>query len=195
MTDASWSGRSGRVDGAPGLRVCQRGDLTYASLIAACGRVDALHAAAQTAFAAQLPGAGRLSSGGGLDFIWSGPGRWLVQAARDVTPDIETLLAPLNAHAAVCDLGDSRLVLDLDGPRVREVLAKGLALDLDPALFTTGCAASSTISYIGVQIWQTTADPCYRVAVPRSYAGSFCAWLRAAAAEYGCLVDAAPSSG
>lgn len=186
MTDPLKPGRSGRADGAPGLIVHERGDLVFASLIAARGREDALRAATHATVDIELPAAGHTAGGEGVLFVWSGPGRWLVQAARASTPDIETLLAPLAAHAAVCDLGDSRLVLDLAGPRVRAVLAKGLPLDLDPDVFTTGCSASSTINYIAVQLWQTGPEPVYRLAVPRSYGASFLDWLLGAAAEYGC---------
>ncbi len=50
------------------------------------------------------------------------------------------------------DQSDARLVLHLSGPRVRDVLAKGVPIDLHPKVFKPGDVATTLIAYIGVQI-------------------------------------------
>jgi sarcosine oxidase subunit gamma len=65
------------------------------------------------------------------------------------------------------------------------VLAKGLALDLHPRSFGMGDAALTSVSHLGVQLWQVADAPVYRLLVVRSYFGSFWRWLAASAAEYG----------
>jgi heterotetrameric sarcosine oxidase gamma subunit len=60
-----------------------------------------------------------------------------------------------------------------------------VTLDLHPSVFSTGSAAVTVVNHIGVTLWQTDDVPTYRLAVPRSYVGSFMEWLTASAAEFG----------
>ena len=92
--------------------------------------------------------------------------------------------------ASVFDLTDSRVVLEVSGPRIRDALAKLLPIDLHPAAFRPGDVAVTVASHIGVTVWQIDDAPRYRLAVARSYSGSFWRSLVAAAAEYGCEVSA-----
>jgi sarcosine oxidase subunit gamma len=76
-------------------------------------------------------------------------------------------------------------VFRISGPRARDVLAEGLPIDLDPRSFPLGSAAASTISLMGVQLWQTDDTRSYDIAVFRSVSASFWRWLTASAAEFG----------
>ena len=98
---------------------------------------------------------------------------------------MEALLAPLAAHAAIVDQSHARTLIRVCGPRVRDALAKGVALDLHPSAFTPGDTALTSVAHIGIQLWQTDDAPTYAFSIPRSYAGSFWDWLLSAAAEYG----------
>jgi sarcosine oxidase subunit gamma len=80
-------------------------------------------------------------------------------------------------------------VLRLSGARVRDVLAKGLPIDLHPRAFRTGDATTSIISHIGIQLWQVDDAPTYDIVFFRSLAGSFWKWLTDSAAEYGYRVS------
>ena len=64
------------------------------------------------------------------------------------------------------------------------MLAKGLAIDLDPRVFPDDGAVTSTISHMGVQLWQEGPES-YDIALFRSVAESFWRWLTASAAEFG----------
>jgi len=75
-------------------------------------------------------------------------------------------------------------VLQLSGPRVRDVLAKGLAIDLHPKAFKPGDVANTLIAYVGVQI-DMLDDATWQLTAPRSMAGTFWSWLSASAAEFG----------
>ena len=68
---------------------------------------------------------------------------------------------------------------------VHEGLLKTLGIDLDPRGFPLGSAATSTISLMGVQLWQTGDTRSYDVAIFRSVSQSFWRWLTASAAEFG----------
>jgi sarcosine oxidase subunit gamma len=73
----------------------------------------------------------------------------------------------------------------VSGPRARDVLSKGLPIDLDPRAFPLGSAATSTISLMGVQLWQADDTRSYDIAFFRSLSESFWRWLTASAAEFG----------
>jgi heterotetrameric sarcosine oxidase gamma subunit len=186
--------RSGRAGGPPGLVVREIAGLRTASVIARRGAASGLSEAALAAFGVALPTTPRAVEGRGATFIWTGPAQWLVEAAAG-DADIEVqLTAAFGGLASVCEQSDSRVVLELSGPRVREVLAKGVPIDLHPERFRSGDVALTVAAHVGVQLRQVSEAPAYRLAVVRSYFGGFWHWLAASAAEYGCEV-AAPGRG
>jgi sarcosine oxidase subunit gamma len=71
------------------------------------------------------------------------------------------------------------------------VFAKGLALDLHPRNFRSGDVALSSVAHIDMHIWQTDEVPSFKLAVARSMAASFWAWLVHAGSEFGLSVDEA----
>jgi sarcosine oxidase subunit gamma len=182
-------GRIGRLDGPPGLVVREHTAALLASMIARPGQTTILSAAAERAFGAPLPLAPRFASGQGVSFIWSGPGHWLVESSSAAI-SMDVLLTICAGLASVFEQTDGRVVLEVSGPRVRDVLAKGLPIDLHPTSFQVGHVALTSASHVGVQLWQTAADPVYRIAVARSFFESYWHWLASSACEYGCEIIA-----
>ena len=86
------------------------------------------------------------------------------------------------------DQSGSRRLLELRGARIRDVLAKGVSVDLHPRAFRTGDVAVTTASHLAVHLWQVADDPAYRLLVVHTYFDSLWRWLAASAAEYGCEV-------
>jgi sarcosine oxidase subunit gamma len=186
-------GRIGKRDVAPGVSVREHRGRLLASLVARRGTTQALAAATERSFGVRLPTSPRVVAASGSDgpvsFIGSGPAQWLIESgAGSLT--VEELQSIFADTASVFEQSDSRLLLDVSGPRVRDTLAKGLPIDLDPVAFKPGDAAITTANHISVQIWQLSGEPVYRLAVPRSYFGSFWHWLAMSAAEYGCEIIA-----
>lgn len=192
----AWAGiaRPGRFGASRGAGVTATllDRLGLATLIAAPGEAHALSRIVEARLGLALPLVPKIVSGSGHDAIWAGPEQWLLRAAaRD---GFRALLADLTPHAAVSDQSDARAALRLSGPRVRDVLAKGVMLDLHPAAFAVGDAASTIIAYIGVQLWRLPDGPdgaVFEIMIPRSMVGSFCSWFAASAAEFGCSVSGA----
>jgi methylglutamate dehydrogenase subunit D len=181
-------GRSGRTGGPAGLVVRECVGMRSASLIARRGQAQRASDAALAAFGAALPATPRAVTGRGVTFIWTGPAQWLAEAPVAVE-DIEAQLASaFGGLVSVTEQSDSRVVLELGGPKVRAVLAKGLPIDLHPQRFASGDVAVTAVAHISVQLRQLTDEPSYRVAVVRSFFGSFWHWLASSAAEYGCEV-------
>jgi sarcosine oxidase subunit gamma len=186
MTRTGDHGRSG----ATGLTIHERTDLGLASVFARRGNTDAVTEAVRVGYGAELSTCSQISVGPAVAFVGSGPAHWLAVSEKLACGDLaRDLAAGLAGLASVSDQSDGRAVLRLSGARVRDVLAKGLPIDLHPRAFRTGDAATSIISHIGIQLWQVDDAPTYDIVFFRSLAGSFWKWLTDSAAEYGYRVS------
>jgi sarcosine oxidase subunit gamma len=179
-------GRYGKADGDAGVTVIERTDLGLASVETRKGQDEALKAAVREAYDLDLPEGSTVAHGKNVSFIGTGPGQWLaVSATLQNEALAEDLAGKLKGLASVSDQSSGRAVVRLSGPRVRDVLAKGLAIDLDPRVFPAGGAATSTLSHMGVLVWRQGDEQAYDIALFRSVAASFWRWLDASAAEFG----------
>ena len=168
-----------------GLTVVERTDIALASVIAKHGKRFMLVNAVNTAFGVALPDGPRRATTGTVTFAGTGPDQWIASAeGAEAAGFAAKLRARIGPFAAVSDQSDARLVLHLSGPRVRDVLAKGVTIDLHPNVFKPGHVAVTPIAYIGVQI-DRLEDTTYQLTAPRSMAASFWSWLSASAAEFG----------
>ena len=187
-------GRSGRTGVAPGLTVRVRPRRAVASLVARRDQTQRLSDAAFAVYGTHLPTTPRAVGGRDVEFIWNGPGAWLVETDA-FDRDIEGVLADaFGGLAAICDQSDSRIGLELAGPRVRDVLAKGVPIDLHPDHFRAGDVAMTAVGHVAVQLRQTSDEPRYQLLVARSFFGSLWHWLASSAAEFGCEVVAPEAS-
>jgi heterotetrameric sarcosine oxidase gamma subunit len=154
------------------------------------GQGAALAANVSRACGVELPAGPKRVSAGAVSFIGMGPGQFLaVEQGGDALTFAFRLGAALGAAASISDQSDSRAVLRLSGPRARDVLAKGLAIDLHPRVFGPGDAALSSIALVGAHLWQLDDAPTYEISVFRSMAGSFADFIWSSAAEYGVALN------
>lgn len=178
-------GHYGRA-GATGLLIEERRDLAFASVTAKRGKRFALVNAVNTAFGVALPDGPRRATRGSVTFAGTGPDQWIASAdGSEAAGFANKVRARIGPFAAVSDQSDARLVLRLSGPRVCDVLAKGVPVDLHAQAFKPGDIACTVVSYINTQIDMLDDAPTYQLAAPRSMAGSFWSWLTASAAEFG----------
>lgn len=162
-------------------------DYSMVSIAAGRGKGDALRSAMRETFGIALPDTPRRVEGsGGLSVIWHGPDQWVAMARRGAgLRDLEAELRPVIGElAALVDQGDGRAVVRVSGSHVRDVLAKGLGVDLHPRSFAANGVAITQASHIGIILWQTGTPPVYEIAMFRSYADSFARWLTHSAAEF-----------
>ena len=179
-------GRYGKQEGAPGLTIEERRGLGIATVAARKDQSDALKAAVKKAHGVELPDDSRVAQGPQVSFVGYGPGQWLAVSEKLAGDALARDLAQrLQGLASISDQHGGRTVLRLSGPRAREVLAKGLPIDLHPRAFGPGSAATSTISLMGVQLWHVDDAPSYDIALFRSVSASFWRWLTSSAAEFG----------
>jgi sarcosine oxidase subunit gamma len=88
------------------------------------------------------------------------------------------------AAGAVTRLSAGRVRLCVDGPAARDLLARGIAIDLHPAAFAVGHSAQTGLHHTGILL-ERVADESYELFVPRSYAAAIWEWLVDAALPYG----------
>ncbi len=92
------------------------------------------------------------------------------------------LLPP--AAGAITRLSAGRVRLRLAGSDTREVLAKGIAIDLHPRQFAVGQSAQTGLHHTGVFLERVAAD-AYELFVQRTFATSVIEWLKDASLAYG----------
>ena len=134
----------------------------------------------------ELPVIANTMSLGKLRIYWLGPNEWLILTSVDGTPKLVTLLreALQGQHAAVTELSGGQLTMRIDGPRVRDVLAKGCTLDFHPAEFEVGACAQSGLAKANILIGLIDEKPVFEIVVRRSFAEYLVLWLEHAATEY-----------
>lgn len=179
------AGRFGSASAA-GLVIEEPAKLALASVIARRGQLEALAAAVQAGYGLWLPRTPRRVANGPIALAGVGAEQW-VASAEGAAADgfVAQLTQRLAGLAAVSDQSDGRLVLRLRGERVRDVLAKGIPVDLHPRAFKAGDMASTMVAHVTVQLCQIDESPSFELTVPRSFAGNVWSWLTASAAEFG----------
>jgi sarcosine oxidase subunit gamma len=177
-------GRYGKQDGEPGVVISERVGLGLATL--AARKRAPLRVAVKASYGVDLPEGSAVVHGPKVSFVGYGPGQWLAVSESLANEALASDLAQrMKGLASVVDQSGGRTVLRISGPHARDVLAKGLPIDLDPRAFPLGSAATSIVSLMGVQLWQTDDTRSYDIAVFRSVSASFWRWLAASAAEFG----------
>ena len=145
-----------------------------ASIVARAGNSEELATAVRDRLGIELPRTPRLASAHGLSLAWAGPEQWLARSETSEGRLLESRLrTELGALAAVADQSDSRVVFRIEGPQAREILAKGVPVDLHSEAFAVNDVATTLFGHIGVQIWLLDRTPVFDLLVARSYALSF----------------------
>jgi len=121
--------------------------------------------------------------------IWVGPGRWLVLSKGEARA-AEIAAEFTVEEAAVTDLSHSRTVIRVSGARSRDVLNKGLPIDLHPRAFSVDSAVQSAIHHMGVLVHlrDTPEADEFDLYVFGGFAQSLWEFVFDAAEEYGVFV-------
>ena len=114
-----------------------------------------------------------------LALIGTGPAAWLALADDGQAGWAEQLGHALSGIASVSDQSAGFTIFRMSGSGARDLLQSGAFIDFHPDVFGRGTAAVTVIAHIGVVIWQVDDGPTFDVALFRSFAGSFRAWIAA----------------
>lgn len=121
------------------------------------------------------------------------PGRIMVLAPPSPPGAREASLAErLGASGAVVDQSSGFVVLSLEGPAVRDLLARACRLDLADAAFPRGMAARTIIAQVTTIVYRPPGADRFDLIVPLTLAASFATHLTHAGAAFG--VRVAPAS-
>jgi sarcosine oxidase subunit gamma len=125
-----------------------------------------------------LPGPNTVATVGERSILWLGPDEWLV-----VGPPDDPVAAELTGDSVV-DVSANRTTIELAGLHARDILEKGISIDLHPRAFGPGRCAQTLLARAQVVLVQVTADPTYHVLVRGSFASYLADWLVDAAREF-----------
>ena len=135
-----------------------------------------------------VPPLGRAFADPNLTIAAIAPGRFFIAGvAPDLAQRLEAALP--SSDAAVTNLSHGRVILRLQGAAAGNVLAKGVALDLDPATFAAGRVAQTAIHHIDVLVHRQ-AEMVFDLWVLRGFAEALAEWLLDAGLEYGITFEA-----
>jgi len=185
---AALAGRAGESSAAPdggaiGLKLREIAHLGKLNIRGGANLAKAIKTHTGCAFP---PANNRVNSAGARHMVWLGPDEFLLlceagmedELARRISLDVA------GQHAAVTNVSDALCALQASGPAVRQVLAKGCALDLHPRVFTPGCCAQTHLAHAGV-VLVAIDDDCFLIICRTSFASYMLDWLADAALEFG----------
>ncbi len=155
------------------------------------GADAAFAAGVQQALGLELPLPLGISASGETSLQWVSPDQWLliVPAGEEVAAELRLREALSGQHIQVVNVSGGQTLLELSGPRVREVLMKSTTYDVHPDRFPVGKAVGTHFAKAGCTI-RHVAEGRWELLVRRSFSDYFWLWLQDAAAEYGLAIDA-----
>jgi sarcosine oxidase, subunit gamma len=136
----------------------------------------------------RVPNTATASDGRAL--LWLAPRQWLLVCdGEQIATGEQQLQAALDrTGATVVDVSHAYLAIIVSGEHARDVLAKGVPIDIDPVAFQVGACAQTLLTDINVLLYAREAQ-ALNLYVGRSYAASLWEWLCASAAEFGYRVE------
>jgi methylglutamate dehydrogenase subunit D len=168
LADVALQGRFGADKGAPGVVFSVRHPLSILTVIARKGKSKVV--------------AERLSK---YQAQWAGPDQYFVVAeGRGEGALHAEVSGALSGIASVSDQSHGRVIIRIEGPKARAVLAKGTPVDLHPDEFPAGKSALTQMAHVGVHLTRVD-DDAYDLSVFRGFAESFWEWITEQSEEFG----------
>ena len=141
------------------------------------------------------------STNGETSFLWMGPDEWMLLTApgETETRSREALDVLAGTHHQFVEVSDYYTIVEVAGPRTRELLMKLTTLDLHPRAFRLGMVTGSVFGRANAMIWQMRDDgaeggPAFRLFIRWSMADYLWCLLADAGREWG-VPDQVPVKG
>ena len=117
--------------------------------------------------------------------LWLGPDEWLIVGPVDQEKALAQALRDglEGAFGSIVDVSANRTVLEIRGPKAGDLLAHGVAIDLDNRSFGPGRCAETLLAKAQVIIERVGDDQAFHLFVRASFAAYVADWLLDAAAE------------
>jgi len=139
----------------------------------------------------ELPSALTVVSAGDTSLQWLAPDEWLLIVPGGSEFAVEQKLrdALAGQHISIVNVSGGQTLLELSGPKVREVLMKSTSYDVHPSNFPVGKAVGTHFAKSQLVIRHTGEDT-WELLIRRSFSDYFWLWLQDASAEYGLAIKA-----
>ncbi len=120
-----------------------------------------------------------VTSRGDRRALWLGPDEWLVVGPEGKQAALKGALefGLAGAFGSIADVSANRAVLEIRGSKARDLLAHGVAIDLDPRSFGPDRCAQTLMAKAQVIIECRSDDPALNVYVRTSFACYAAHWL------------------
>ena len=147
--------------------------------------------AVQSVVGLEVPGPLAITQKGESSLQWLGPDEWLlvVPGGSEFATEQSLRQALGERHVAIVNVGGGQTLVELKGPKVREVLMKSTSYDVHPSNFPVGKAVGTVFAKSQLMI-RHTAEDTWELVVRRSFADYVWLWLQDASAEYGLRIEA-----
>ncbi|HWK47557.1 MAG TPA: sarcosine oxidase subunit gamma family protein [Stellaceae bacterium] len=135
------------------IAIVERAGLALLQVAALPGGDAALGNRLAEALGLETAAANRATGADGLGLHAAGPGRWLVVAAEPIEALSARVASRIGGNdAALVDLSQARSVVRLTGPAWRDLLAKGVRIDLHPKTLPPGSSVQTMFGRIAVTL-------------------------------------------
>jgi methylglutamate dehydrogenase subunit D len=165
LADIAIQGRFGADHGSPGVTLSVRHPASIVTVIARKGKAKML--------------ADALKTYSGAVVQWAGAEQYFV-----LDRPYEEVAKKLSGLAACSDQSHGRVIVRIEGPKVRPVLAKGSPVDFHDGEFPLGKSALTQMAHVGVHVTRVGSD-AFELSVFRGFSESFWEWLTEQAEEFG----------
>ena len=131
------------------------------------------------------------SVAGDTAWLWMGPDEWMLVSAPAEGADraAEARAALGGERHQLTDVGDYYTVIEVAGPRSRELLMKLTTLDLHPRTFAAGTVAGSVFGRVNALLWlkgdEPASGPVFQLFIRWSHADYLWCVLAACGREWG----------
>jgi len=126
-----------------------------------------------------------VTSRGDRRALWLGPDEWLLVGPDGKQGTFQDALRVglAGAFGSIVDVSANRTLLEIRGPKARELLAHGVPIDLDARSFGPGCCAQTLLAKAQVIIERISGDPAFHLYVRSSFASYVADWILETALE------------
>ena len=115
--------------------------------------------------------------------LWLGPDEWLIVGTDGQHKALEQVLRTGLNGGSVVDVSANRALLEIRGPKARELLAHGVPIDLDARSFGAGRCAQTLLAKAQVIVERRDEEVAFHLYVRSSFASYLADWILDAAAE------------
>jgi sarcosine oxidase subunit gamma len=115
----------------------------------------------------------------GVTVQWAGAEQYFV-----LDKPFDDVRKKLDGLASCSDQSHGRVIIRIEGLKVRHVLCKGTPVDLHESEFEIGKSALTQMTHVGVHLTRVGRD-AFELSVFRGFSESFWEWLTEQAEEFG----------